>query len=85
MKSNLEKLKEQKAKLDARIQLIEARAKTQERKDDTRKKILVGSYYLDNSIKNNSMKEINKLMDEYLTRDTDRALFGLAPIESKKK
>jgi hypothetical protein len=83
MKSNLEKLKVQKSKLDARIQIAEARAKIKEKKNDLSRKILIGTYHLDNAIKNNSMHEINKLMDQYLIRDYDRSLFGLAPIEAK--
>lgn len=78
-KDRIQKLKEQKSKIEARIQAIEARVKVKERKEDTRRKILVGSYYLDNAKKNDSMDEIKKLMDKYLVRDSDRKLFGLNP------
>lgn len=83
-KTKLEKLKEQKSKLEHRIQLAEARAKTFEKKQDTRRKILVGAYYLDKAAKDDTMEEINKLMDGYLTRDNDRALFGLAKKKQQK-
>ena len=74
----VEKLKEQRAKLDARIQAAEAREKTAERKKDARRKILVGAYYLDQAEKKNTMDEVKRLMEGYLTRDSDRALFDLA-------
>lgn len=80
-KSSIEKLKEQRDKLNARIQQQEARLKTSERKIDTRKKILIGSYFLDNAIKENKLDEIKSLMKDYLKRDSDRALFDLLPLE----
>jgi large subunit ribosomal protein L7/L12 len=76
-KQALEKLKEQRDKLNARIQQKEARLKTSERKIDTRKKILIGSYFLDNAIKENKIDEIKSMMDKYLKRNSDRALFDL--------
>jgi hypothetical protein len=76
-KQTLEKLKEQREKLNARIQKKEAMLKTSERKKDTRRKILIGSYYLDNAIKENKLDEIKLLMDKYLKRNSDRNLFDL--------
>lgn len=81
-KHRLEKLKEKREALNTRIQAIEAREKTKERKNDVRKKILIGAYYLDQAEKNNSLNEIKKLMDKFLKRDFDRELFGLEPIPS---
>jgi large subunit ribosomal protein L7/L12 len=76
-KQTLEKLKEQREKLNARIQKKEAILKTSERKKDTRRKILIGSYYLDSAIKENKLDEIKSLMDKYLKRNSDRNLFDL--------
>lgn len=76
-KDRLQKLKEQKEKLEARIQLVENRQKDKERKNDTRRKILLGSYHLDHAQKKGTMEEIKKIMDTYLTRDADRILFDL--------
>lgn len=76
-KQALEKLKEQRDKLNARIQQKEARLKTSIRKIDTRKKILIGSYYLDHAVKENNIDEIKSMMDKYLKRNSDRALFDL--------
>ncbi len=75
--SRLEKLKAQRAKLEARIQAAESRNKQAERKQDTRRKILIGSYYFDKAQKENNLEDIKKLMNVYLTRDSDRKLFDL--------
>ncbi|MBS0287992.1 MAG: hypothetical protein JSR17_11885 [Proteobacteria bacterium] len=73
----LEKLKKQKQVLEARIQKCENRNKQVERKQETRRKILVGSYFLDKAYKENKFDDIKKLMDDYLTRHSDRKLFDL--------
>lgn len=77
MSNHLERLKAQREKLEARIQAAEARAKTSERKKDTRRKILVGSYYLDQAMKSNQMDNLKMLLDKFLTRESDRKLFDL--------
>lgn len=74
----LDKLKEQRDKLNARIQAAEAREKSGERKRNTRRKVLVGAYILDKAAKENGMEALTRQLDGYLTRNSDRALFGLA-------
>lgn len=81
----LEELKDKQKKITAQIQQVEAREKTATRKKDTRRKILIGSYYLDQSADKNKMAEIEKLMDGYLKRDNDRILFGLPPLGKDEK
>lgn len=76
-KMSLDKLKEQREKLNARIQQKESRLKQSNRKIDTRKKILVGSYYLDQATKNGTFNELNALMINYLTRESDKTLFEI--------
>ena len=78
-KQQLEKLKAQQASLKSRIQRVENSHKMKIRKLETRKKILIGSYYLEKANKDNSMADIQKLMDDFLTRDHDRLLFDLPP------
>ena len=78
IEAQLEKLKQ----LKARKQAIEAREKSkqkeQERKDDTRRKILLGSYLIKKMNDNEANKEkILAELNEYLTEDRDRQLFGL--------
>ena len=78
IEAQLEKLKQ----LKARKQAIEAREKSkqkeQERKDDTRRKILLGSYLIKKMSDNEANKEkILAELNEYLTEDRDRELFNL--------
>lgn len=70
---NLLKLKQQ--QLSARIQQLEASEKTRERKADTRRKVLIGAYYLDKTRKENAVSDLNQVMQHYLTRDIDKKLF----------
>jgi hypothetical protein len=77
MVTALERLKAQQAKLQARIQLMEARHKTSERKKDTRRKILIGAYYWEQAKEHHMQEDIKKIMDSYLTRNSDRQLFDL--------
>lgn len=84
-RSSLEKLKAQQAKLAARIQAAEARVKVSERKQDTRRKILIGAYYLDEARKNDDgLAGLKEKLDGYLKRDSDRGLFGLPPLMTKE-
>ncbi|MBC8307168.1 MAG: mobilization protein [Pelagibacterales bacterium] len=78
---NLDSLKKKRDIINARIRLITNREQSKERKDNTRRKILIGSYYLDQANKNNSFDAVVKLMDSYLTRDSDRKVFNLKPLE----
>lgn len=68
-KPGLEKLKAQREKLDARIQKMEALGKVQERKQDLRRKILIGAYYLGQAIKEGTVPELRETMNGFLTRD----------------
>ena len=82
IEAQLEKLKQ----LKAQKQAIESRERTkkkeQERKDDTRRKILLGSYLIKKMQANEANKEkILAELNEYLTEDRDRQLFDLPNIE----
>ena len=79
--SDLDSLKKKRDIINARIKLMQNREQSKERKDNTRRKILIGSYYLELSNKNNSFDSVVKLMDSYLTRDSDRLLFGLKTVK----
>jgi hypothetical protein len=80
----LEKLKEKREIINARIQAIEARMKNSERKKDVRRKILVGAYYLDVAAKENKMAEMKKIMNSYLKRVSDRELFELDDLDTNQ-
>ncbi|MDP1575126.1 MAG: mobilization protein [Coxiellaceae bacterium] len=82
-KMSLDKLKEQREKLNARILQQESRLKQNQRKIDTRKKILVGSYFLDQHKSDEKLNELTKLMESYLKRNSDRVLFNLEPLSDQ--
>jgi hypothetical protein len=73
----LEKLKQDKELLSRKIQRIEAKQKLQENKYDIRRKILVGTYFLEKAKSENSMDKLMEYMNVFLTKDRDRKLFNL--------
>ena len=81
IEAQLEKLKQ----LKARKQAIEARErskqKEQERKDDTRRKILLGSYLIKKMQNEANKEKILAELNEYLTENRDRQLFDLPNVE----
>lgn len=78
----LEKLQQRESQLKARIASAQARDKKQRRKNETRQKILVGAFFLEQYKKHGKMAALIKRMDEYLIRDKDRALFDLPPMNT---
>lgn len=77
----LKKLKEQKKLAENRAK---KKAKEQERKDDTRRKILLGSMYFQKMKEDEQYKlRILEALDRYLTEDRDRKLFGLALLSEE--
>lgn len=76
----LERLEKQREIIKNRIHAIKMRNRYSERKRDVRRKILIGAYYYDKAVKENSMGEIKKIMNKFLTRDIDRELFQLDPL-----
>lgn len=84
LKEKLEAARLKVKQLEARKQLIEnrERAKTNkiERAKETRRKILLGSLVLSREIQGETSHPSAQLMAEALTRDDDRALFGLSPL-----
>ena len=76
-KKALEKLQAIKARRQALVNREKAKQKEQDRKNDTRRKILLGSYLL-NKMEDEAEKEkILAGINEYLTEDRDRKLFNL--------
>ncbi len=62
------------------------REAAQERKNDTRRKILVGAMYLELGEKDADLKALTiKRLSQFLERADDRALFGLPPLASEPK
>ena len=82
IEAQLEKLKQ----LKAQKQAIEARERTkqkeQQRKDDTRRKILLGSYLIKKMQNEANKEKILAELNDYLTENRDRQLFDLPDIEA---
>lgn len=78
--SNLDILKKKKEQLNARIQKLESLQKSRERKRDTRRKILIGAYFIDKATEEDSLDTLFKQLDGYLKRNSDRELFHLEPL-----
>ena len=78
IKAQEEKLKQLKAQRQAALARERAKEKEQARKDDTRRKILLGSYLIKKMQSNEANKEkILAELNEYLTEERDRNLFNL--------
>ena len=81
LEQKIEKQEERLKQLKAQKQAIEAREKKkiseQQRKDETRKKILLGSYLLKEMEDETEKTKILAELNEYLTEDRDKKLFGL--------
>jgi large subunit ribosomal protein L7/L12 len=69
-------------KLQAKIDSIAGRGTTEDRKNDTRRKILLGAM-LQNRLEKRklSQQKMTDWMSKFLVRDDDRALFQLAKID----
>ena len=77
-----QKLAQLKAQQEAKLAKEKERQKEQDRKDDTRIKILLGSYLkkkMDSNPDFNS--QILDELENYLTAERDRKLFGLSPLD----
>src|SRR5260364_72300 len=76
----LEALEAKRKQLDAQIQALRVREQTQARKDDTRRKVLIGGVMLP-MVKLDEMPEgrLTQLLDKHLDAERDRKLFGLEP------
>ena len=71
---SLSRALEQRSKMDARIQLLRNRQASQDRKLDTRRKILAGAYFM-KLLGNNLEKVGNKLLEAKMLQLRDRGLF----------
>ena len=76
----MRKLEEQRARINAEIQRVRSRESQEERKRETRRKILAGAMVLDRVARKDLSEKLFKAdMDRFLERDQDRALFDLPP------
>ena len=82
LSTKIENLKKKQAQLRSKIISLEASEKSRERKRETRRKILIGSYFLEKARSENSYDDLVKKMDEYLSRESDREVFDLKTVEN---
>lgn len=64
---------------------MESLEKSRERKRDTRRKILIGSFFIDKANQDGSLDSLYQQMDVYLKRNADRELFQLNPNPEKEE
>ena len=78
--SKIEELQKKRAKIDSEIKIAKGKANEQKRKNETRKKILIGAMIM-NRMKENEIEDrkIKAALDTNLKKDSDRALFDLPP------
>jgi hypothetical protein len=78
----LQVLRDKRDQLDAQLKALEAKQKSAERKADTRRKVIAGALALEHYEKNRDSdfgKIMFRLLDEYVVRPHDRALFPELP------
>lgn len=82
MNDRLNKLEERRSKIAAEITRVKAREAAQTRKEDTRRKVLLGALVLAMLEKGEWPKEkIDSALARFLSRPQDRSLFDLPPVE----
>lgn len=82
MSGKLQKLEERRVKIAAEIARVKAREATAKRKDDTRKKVLLGALVLSMIDKGEWTREkLDFALARFLSRPQDRVLFNLPPLE----
>jgi hypothetical protein len=83
--SKLKRLIEKREAVNARIKLEQNKLRSDERRSDTRRKVLAGATVLEWAKKDSeiSSRFIAELKS-FLVRDADRDLFGLPPMRKAK-
>lgn len=82
MNDRLKKLEERRAKIAAEIARVKTREAAQNRKEDTRRKVLLGALILSMVEKGEWPKgKVDSALARFLTRPQDRSLFNLPPVE----
>lgn len=72
----LAELKEKQRKIQVEVKTRESRLKAQSKKQDDRRKLLVGAMILQKASRDDRVRDAyERWMDEFLTRSSDRALF----------
>ena len=81
----IRQLEEQRARINAEIHRVRSRESQEERKRETRRKILAGAMVLDRVARKELSEKLFKAdMERFLERDQDRALFDLPPRQQRE-
>ena len=76
----ISELEKQRDQINARLQKERAKISAQKRKDDTRRKIIVGAALLTHAEHDTSVKaQLWRILDQHVTHPQDRTLLGLQP------
>lgn len=79
----IEELQAAKAKIQARIQTEKSKLRKKQRKEDARKKIIIGAVVMAHAEHDDIFAEkLLTLLDEHTLRPADRELLGLEPLGS---
>ena len=66
--------------IEMRINAVKARSKERARKEETRRKVLVGAVILAEAERSDAARlRLQTLLDKHLVRPVDREVFGLPP------
>jgi len=83
--SKLDKLNEKRAQLNAQIQALKQKENQKKRKEDTKRKILIGGVVIKMLNSGEMPKDrLQQILDTHLVKDSDRALFDLQPKPKAK-
>jgi hypothetical protein len=81
----MEALRQRQAQIAAQLKAMEARETEKARKADTRRKVIAGALAVEHMEKNPNSefgKVLLRLLDEYVTRPADRAMFPTLPAKA---
>ncbi len=82
----IKELESKKKQIEARIQKLKAIESTKNRKEDTRRKILLGAMVMKLIEKGYwSQEEIYQQLDKFLDKQLDRQLFGLPELQQDEE
>ncbi len=85
MNQKLDELLKRREQLNAQIQKIRTKEANQKRKEDTRRKVLLGALMMEMMEKGEiDSQKIRKKLSSFVTRDIDRKLFDLPNLPQKK-
>jgi Sec7-like guanine-nucleotide exchange factor len=80
--AKIEALRLKQEQIKARIQKLESLEKLQQRKQDTRRKILIGAYFLDKANQSGSLDKLYQELESYITRPMDKDLFKMPELDA---